>query len=283
MSDSLKLISELATGLNSGDPSEDIGTPGRVDRVSVLDLIIDTRYQRTIEAAGARNIRRIVEGFRWEKFEPLIVAPSPDWPGKYAVIDGQHRALAAWLHPDINTVPAVVHELNPREQARAFRDVNKNRTKIGPLHIYRAGLISGDPSAIGIQAVTNAASVEVARFNLSKANMQPHQLVCVNAVGKALKRSGFEAVSRALLCLRRAAKGCDCSLMSAWAVQVVSICLASHRSISNDAMVDVLQSVDLDTEVKDRADELAESYAKKMATGADVLARMVQSAGAIAA
>ena len=283
MTDFLKPISELAITIRTGDACEDIGTPGEVLWIPLTDLVVDSRYQRTVERSGETNIKRIIEGFRWEKFEPLIVAPSPDWPGKYCVIDGQHRAIAAWHVPDVTSVPAVVHQLSPREQARAFRDVNKNRTKIGPLHIYRAGLISGDPASIGIQAVTRAAGVEVAAFNLSKANMRPDQLVCVNAVSKALKRSGFEAVSRALLALKLAAKGADCSIMSSWAVQVVAICFATHRQVTTDEMVEVLRSVDLDIEVKERAEELSESPAKKMATAGDVIARMVRKQEQVAA
>ena len=67
-----------------------VGDAPEIQYVRVTDLVIDDSYQRAIEKRGKRNIQHIAEHFDWAKFSPLMVSSRDD--GKFAIIDGQHRA-----------------------------------------------------------------------------------------------------------------------------------------------------------------------------------------------
>ncbi len=84
--------------------------------VKIAELVVDDRYQRPIYGAGRVNVRRIAEAFSWAKFAPIVVSPVEG--GRFAIVDGQHRATAALLR-GIEAVPAQViiaaidHVLHP--------------------------------------------------------------------------------------------------------------------------------------------------------------------------
>lgn len=79
--------------------------------VKPVDLFVDPAYQRNISEKGARQIRRIIEGFDWVKFKPPICAYSQcDGQTILKVLDGQHTAIAAASNPHIDKIPVMIVE-----------------------------------------------------------------------------------------------------------------------------------------------------------------------------
>lgn len=70
-----------------------VGGDPEIGFVPIDKLVIDDTYQRSIEKRGWANISRIANDFDWSKFSPLMVARLDD--GRFAIVDGQHRAHAA--------------------------------------------------------------------------------------------------------------------------------------------------------------------------------------------
>jgi hypothetical protein len=107
-------------------------------------------------APDTRTSLRIAEHFNWSKFAPLIVAPVEG--GKFAIIDGQHRATAAALR-GVEMVPGQVVIADAAEQAAAFKAINGQVTRIHKLALQHAAISAGDPAAIEIRDVAAAAGV----------------------------------------------------------------------------------------------------------------------------
>jgi hypothetical protein len=89
-------------------------------------LFVDARYQRQATGRNSlRMIRRMIEEFAWSKFQPITVAEIREGShsGHYAVIDGQHRAIAAIALPSVTEVPCwivnaaggAINHLPPRQ------------------------------------------------------------------------------------------------------------------------------------------------------------------------
>ena len=108
-------------------------------------LVVDKRYQREL---NAKRIEKIVEDFRSEIFGVILVSPRTD--GTYAVIDGQHRVVAAGLL-GFPSVPALVtHTESAQHEAENFVGVNTLRKKTTPFQNWTAAAFS-DPSSLEAQ------------------------------------------------------------------------------------------------------------------------------------
>lgn len=237
-------IAELAPDAQY-EPSASIGPRGQFRWIKIADCYVDIAYQRSIERQGLKTIRKIVEGFSWPKFTPLVVTEDLHNPGRYMIIDGQHRAVAAFLHPDVVEIPAFVHVLDLKDQARVFRDVNAVKTGVTSLQVYKAGLIAGDSLAIGVDNVTRQAGVTVLPYQTARPTMRKNECICVNGISQSLKRSGYAAVLRALLTLRQVPTGAG-SVISATAVKVLSIMFADNPDLSVDRTIQVLRKNDFE-------------------------------------
>lgn len=166
--------------------------------VRIEDLVVDGSYQRPIYGAGRKNVSAIAAKFRWSKFAPLIVAPVAG--GKFAVIDGQHRATAAALN-GIEQVPAQVIIADATEQADAFRAVNGETTRVHRLTVQRAALAAGDADAKELDEVVKAAGVTVCPYPRAIDRLKPGETLSLGAIEKGLKDYGRETVITALTCV----------------------------------------------------------------------------------
>lgn len=166
---------------------------------ALADLVIDECYQRDLTPVSWKSIRRIASGFNWAHFGALAVAPIEG--GRFAVIDGQHRAHAAAIC-GIEQVPVIVSRLPVGDQARAFAVINGSAIKVGPLQIYRAALAAGEAWAVDCRDVVEAAGCRLMTANATTSAKKPGQVFCVGAVRKwVAARAGAELthVLRALL------------------------------------------------------------------------------------
>lgn len=149
----------LALG-DAPEPPQICGHPGRLETASISDLVIDDEYQRAISAGSARNIRRIIREFDWNKFTPVVGVANED--GTISVIDGQHRATAA-ATIGFEEVPCYLLSCSTAEAASAFAAINGNVTKVSPVDIWFAKLAAKDPETIEINTAMQAASVQIVR------------------------------------------------------------------------------------------------------------------------
>jgi hypothetical protein len=264
--DDIVSISALAGGGGTLVFAEGIGQPGKPVWLDLTSLVVDLRYQRAIDKNGWKNIRWICANFAWSKFEPIIAAPCEARPGKYAVIDGQHRAIAAFLHPQVDQVPAILHALDIQQQAQAFRDVNRAVTRLTPLQLYRAGILAGDPDAIAIKTVLDSAGVSLTKYAKPLDQMKPSECMCIASIRRALQAAGYEQVRTGLAALRTA--GEQLAGGSLIAASSILVCAIAAEKLTEKELARVLVDTDLDqvrSEMLSRA--LNPSLWPKMAAG----------------
>jgi hypothetical protein len=175
-------------------PCADLGRAGELRFVPLDRLRIDESYQRSILGSGKANIRRIVENFRWSKFAPLIVSPRAG--GLFAIIDGQHRAVAAMLHGKIKTVPALVMKGSVEDEAAAFGVINGAITRVQSLTLFRARVAAGDKKAVGVDRVCKAAGVTVCPY--PKKDWQPGETMSPARIEECIDRFGADITTMAL-------------------------------------------------------------------------------------
>lgn len=166
--------------------------------VNIADLVIDDRYQRPLGDKNRVAIRRIARDFRWSRFSPVLVAPVEG--GKYALIDGQHRAHAAALC-SIKSVPAMVVLVAPEEQAHAFIEINTRQIRVGTHSVYRAALTAGDPWAIACRDAVEAAGCRLMTVNYSARHRKPGMIFCVGLIKQLVEAGKARAVTDGLSAL----------------------------------------------------------------------------------
>ncbi len=222
------------------------GNPGRLEWVALERLVIDTRYQREIGKRGAKTIKAIVEAFSWAEFDPVVVAPADGLEGKLAVNDGQHRATAAMLHPDIEAVPCWIHEIDLAGQAKAFNGVNGRVTAMSHLHLHRAGVAAGDPDALYVERACARADVSIAKYPKAQRFMAPEETMIVTVLSKALKEHGERPVVAALQAIRKAWPDLP-GAVNRLAFEVVLAAALDRPGRSVEALASVLEDLDFES------------------------------------
>jgi len=176
------------------------GAPGRFEMVPVGALVVDREYQRDISAASTRVIRRIVAEFDWRKFLPVICVAREKY---HHVIDGQHRATAA-ATLGIDRVPAYVLDCTPAEAAGAFAAINGTVTPVAPVDLWFSMLAAGDPEAVALQDVFEAAEVVVTR---RKAAHGVGETRSINVLRRAYRFYGAALLTTILQCIVQTGSG----------------------------------------------------------------------------
>ncbi|MEO9298996.1 ParB/RepB/Spo0J family partition protein [Devosia alba] len=167
-------------------------------------FVVDDTYQREIGKRGRQNINHIAENFDWSKFAPVIVAPVEG--GKYAIVDGQHRTIAAMLR-GLEEVPCQIVQADRAQQAAAYAAVNGNVTKTTAQQLFHAKLAAGHEDARELHEVCGAAGVKIVRRSVSLANMAVGETQAVGALTRCLKVYGRDTLITALQCITETADG----------------------------------------------------------------------------
>src|SRR5204863_682415 len=142
------------------DHPPDPGTRRRAAWPALGLLEVDRRYQREIGQSGNAHINRILRGFNWNRYQPIVVTEAG--VGRYAVIDGQHRLEAARKHPLIDSLPCyVIDAPDVAVQAEIFVSVNSDRRGLTGLQKYWASVAAGNPEAVALATVCAAAGVTI--------------------------------------------------------------------------------------------------------------------------
>ena len=141
-----------------------------VKMIPTDSIAIDYSYQRILTAKGRNNIKQIIANFNWVYFQPILVSPYTDKSGvsSYVVIDGQHRAIAAFLHPQIKTIPAAIVHADFKDQAKVFWEINTHKVDLSNLEIFWAQYHSGIKWCASVVELIHSAGLEVSKTDPSK-------------------------------------------------------------------------------------------------------------------
>lgn len=174
-----------------------IGVPPSIEWMPVGRLSIDAEYQRSTDNdASQRLIKSIAANFDWRLCAPLVVSRRPD--GTLAVIDGQHRTLAARRRGDIPHLPCCVFSYSgPEEEAKMFIAANRARKPMNRLDDFHAALAAGDDQALEIQRLVHDAGLRVTR-NTASAAWKPGEIAFTASISSTLRKYGPGIVSAAL-------------------------------------------------------------------------------------
>jgi len=232
-------LSKIVTTQASPPPAPDIdlrwGAPA--------DLLVDARYQRLISERGRRTIRQIIAGFSWARFGALTVAQTREG---LAVIDGQHRAIAAY-HLGLIAIPMCIWQQNATAaQAEAFIGINCTRISVPSVDKFRARVAAGDPAACAVAGILRDLNVSI--DTVPGVSLKPYQTRATQRLERLVKDLGRGTVYTALDMLIDA-QGEQDNLLTTKTVWAVT--LATDRLISAgadmDAFVALLREVDFES------------------------------------
>lgn len=173
----------------------------------VGDLVVNHSYQRQVRDEGALNIGRIVERFDWRLVGALTVTPiepeSTTGGLKYAILDGQHRWVAALKRGDIPNLPClIVKTIGVAEQAALFLALNRDRVAVQPIQQFWSSLVAGDRQAQAVKAACDGAGVAIAR--VQSGLHKPLETSSIATIRRALGELGPARTTDALRCLAEA-------------------------------------------------------------------------------
>jgi hypothetical protein len=172
------------------DVPTSFGRPPRLEWVSIEQLVIDPEYQREITPRGRANVRRIAAGFDWAMFAPVVVAPAG--ADKFAIVDGQHRTTAAKIC-GVDRVPCAIIDVERATQARSFRAINGNVTRMHTIHLHHASVAAGDKRSLRIAEVCRMAGVTIVRNPTQASLLKIGETVVVTTIAKSIERFGEAA------------------------------------------------------------------------------------------
>lgn len=160
------------------------------ERVDPSSLYVDHSYQRNVGERGVKQIRKIIEGFCWTKFKPPICAYAEhDGAIILKVLDGQHTAIAAASHPEIDMIPVmIVDAAETSAQADAFVGLNTQRVAVTPLQIHQAAVVAGDPEAQTVELVCARAGVKLLRGTPGSGKYNARETVAVATIRALVER-----------------------------------------------------------------------------------------------
>ncbi len=169
-----------------------------LDWVAVARLVVEESYQRQVAERGVKNIRQIAENFRWSRFAPIVVAPRDD--GDFAVIDGQHRAIAA-ATLGLDRLPAMIVEMSQQERAAAFTYINSRTTALTVMAKFHAAVAAGDGVAVAAAGCLAAAGARVLPYPVGAHHMKPGDTLAAGALLRAIRQFDAAALTLALRAL----------------------------------------------------------------------------------
>lgn len=158
-----------------------------VDWISKDVIDVDPAYQRPEDAARAE---KIAHAFSWSKFGAVVVVPSKEAEGRYSIIDGQHRAAAAKMHPAVTLLPAVIMPAvkGTAAEATSFIGLNAERKQVNGLELFHAKRAAGDEDVQTVDQVLARAGIAVPRYPSAK--YEPRQTIAVGVIQAMIGRRG---------------------------------------------------------------------------------------------
>lgn len=205
-------------------------------------LVIDERYQRGLTAKGRGAIQRMANAWDWRKFQPILVTPAEG--GRFAVVDGQHRAHAAAL-VGLEEIPAMTVSMTLQEQAAGFAAVNRDRVTISLPQIYRAELAAGTPWALACRDAVQAAGCQLATYIPSSALRRPAVVYSVGLIRRMVEAGEGAAVTTGLAAIRESEQGEDVSAYEGAALCVWLAAIARDQRFMRLPLPGLFDSIDV--------------------------------------
>lgn len=170
----------------------------RVARPTFIDvdprlLIVETKYQRDLSGKSMHLIRRIIEKFDWTKFKPPVCVADGDG---YFVIDGQHTAIGAASHPDIETIPIMLVDAGTIEaRASSFVAHNRDRVAMSPYQVFH-GEVTAISTIRDLYATKGEAGLRKVIKAAVEAKCRPINATVVRALDSIFFQPQYEGVDR---------------------------------------------------------------------------------------
>lgn len=197
---------QIETGKLKRPASVDPGPAAMLQWIRIDQLVVDDSYQRDLKAGNWKAIQRIAEAFRWSRFSPVFVAPVEG--GRFAIIDGQHRAHAAAIC-GFAEVPCQVVQMSLSEQAASFAAVNGLVTKVTLFQIFKAALTAGEDWAVECSQICSAANCRLMTSNTSADSKRAGEIHAISLIRSYQARGQGHLVTFALAGLRKSEGGCE--------------------------------------------------------------------------
>lgn len=226
--------------------------PMEFELVPISALRINAKYQRGISDKGRVTIKKIIVGFDWLRFGALTLSKLEN--GEFAVIDGQHRAIAA-LHVGALLVPALIRPLETSSQAATFLGLNETRTAVGPIDRFNAKVVAGDQFAMLLSSAL--ATLEIKLIARAGYDLKDRETRSIGALQQVAKKFGLESLCDALEMLIETQKGVD-NVLTGFAVQTMVRIVS--RIVEQDGDLSRLEKIVAETDFSSLCDD-----ARKMA------------------
>lgn len=210
--------------------------------VDLDQLCINEAYQRPIENSGWKNIRKIADNFHWTRFSPLLLAKLED--GRFAIIDGQHRAHSAAMC-GIKRLPALVAEMSDQEQASAFSWVNGSVTTLTQIQVYRAALAAFEPWAVQSDAAVTKAGCKLMTFNKASSRRKPGEIFCISQIRTSIDARQTASLVVALSGLRKSANGEEADWYNSSTIRSLTNAVIETGVTRYEAITEFLDKTDL--------------------------------------
>jgi len=182
-------------------------------------LLVDESYQRDLSARSIRLIRKIVAHWDWRRFKPPVVAPVETG---LEVIDGQHTAIAAATHPEIDQIPVMIVKADERVlRAAAFIGHNRDRIAITPMQMHVAAVTAGSEDALTVEQVCRKAGIILLKAPPGDGEYNSGETLAVSSITKLIDRRGAMRARQILQVLAEA----ECAPVSAAGIRAVEMLL----------------------------------------------------------
>lgn len=210
MTEGLRSIRPLGKdSLRGVEPSKVGKKLPRFEWVNPSSLYVEEAYQRDLSGNSTALVRKIVARFNWSRFKPPVCVRLPQGGNVLVCIDGQHTAMAAATHPDVEKIPVmVVDAADVASRAAAFVGHNKDRLALTQMAIYHAELAAGDELAATIDRACRAAGATILNKAVNLRNQLPAgQTIAVGTIRALARKQGEAALARVLRLLTKAGRG----------------------------------------------------------------------------
>jgi hypothetical protein len=236
-------------------PNNIADKPPQPMMVRPQELYIDAAYQRDISRSGMRLILDIVANFSWQKYRPPVV--TRDEQGRYIVIDGQHTAIGAASHPQIDRIPVSYVQMDSlTAQALAFISHNTAMVRVSAIDLFFAKVTAGDEAALAITDILKRHNVTIARYLPSQGSFDSNQTIAIGRMTMLINKYGPARFDTVIEILSK----CNLAPIRADHMAAVAYMLYDEKSAnmrySHELLADMIRSLS-DTDSITQASRLA--------------------------
>lgn len=178
------------------------------------NLWVDETYQRGLSERSVRLIRKIVAEWDWTAFKPPIVV---DVDGRLEVVDGQHTAIAAVTHGEIESIPVmIINAALPANRAAAFVRHNRDRIQVTATQLHSSLVAAGDEDALTMHQVCERAGAKILRNPPQMGRFKPGETLAIAAIRSLVNRRHAAGARKVIeVCVKAGAAPVSADLIKA--------------------------------------------------------------------